>query len=85
MPINGPAEEAKCENLEMVMVGDDPEKFFLIGAQLPSQEKEELVEFLRKNIDVFAWNAYEEPGVDSSFICHNLNVNPSITPKKKLF
>ena len=67
------------------MVGDDPEKFFLIEAQLPPQEKEELVEFLRKNIDVFAWNAYEEPGVDSSFICHNLNVNPSITPKKKLF
>ena len=83
MPINGLAEETKCEDLEMVMVGDDPEKFFLIGAQLPPQEKKGLVEFLSKNIDVFAWNAYEAPGVDSSFICHHLNVNPSITPKKQ--
>ena len=65
------------------MVGDDPKKFFLVGAQLPPQEKEELVEFLRKNIDVFVWNAYEAPGVDLSFICHHLNVNPSITPKKQ--
>ena len=32
---------------------------------------------------MFAWNAYEAPGVDSSFICHHLNVNPSITPKKQ--
>ena len=35
------------------------------------------------NIDLFAWNAYEAPGVDPSFICHHLNVNPSITPRKQ--
>ena len=64
------------------MVDDDLEKFFLIGTLLPSQEKEELVEFLGKNVNVFAWNAYEALGVDSSFICHHLNVNPSIIPKK---
>ena len=45
------------------------------------QERDQLVEFLRKNVDVFAWSAYEAPGVDPSFICHHLNVNPSITPK----
>ena len=43
-----------------------------------------MVEFLRKNVDVFAWSAYEAPGVDPSFICHHLNVNPSITPKRQL-
>ena len=42
-----------------------------------------MVEFLRKNVDVFAWKAYEAPGVNSSFICHHLNVNPSITPKRQ--
>ena len=42
-----------------------------------------MVEFLRKNNDVFAWNAYEAPKVDPNFICHHLNVNPSITPKKQ--
>ena len=29
------------------------------------------------------WNAYEAPRVDPSFICHYLNVNPSVTPKKQ--
>ena len=29
------------------------------------------------------WNAYEAPGVDLSFICHHLNVNPFVTKKKK--
>ena len=83
MPINGLAEEAKCEDLETIMVSDDLEKFFLIGAQLPPQEKEELVKFFRENIDLFAWNAYEAPGVDLSFIYHHLNVNPSVIPKKQ--
>ena len=32
---------------------------------------------------MFAWNAYEAPGVDPSFICHHLNVNLSITSKKQ--
>ena len=32
---------------------------------------------------MFVWNAYKAPGVDPSFICHHLNVNPSATPKKQ--
>ena len=83
LPVNGLVDEAKCEDLETIVVGDDPEKFFQVGAQLPHREKEELIEFLRRNINVFAWNAYEAPGVDPSFICHHLNVNPSVTPKKQ--
>jgi len=83
LPTDGPAEEAKCEDLEKVFVGDNSEKFFQVGAQLPPQEKEELVEFLKRNVDVFMWNAYEAPRVDPSFICHHLNVNPSATPKKQ--
>ena len=76
-------EGAKCEDLEKIIVGDDPEKFFQVGSRLPPQEKEKLMGFLKKNLDVFAWNAYEAPGVDSNFICHHLNVNPSVTPKKQ--
>ena len=49
----------KCEDLEKVIVRDDPERFFKVGTQMPLLEKEQLVEFLRKNIDVFAWDAYE--------------------------
>ena len=32
---------------------------------------------------MFAWNAYEAPGMDPDFICHHLNVNPSAIPKKQ--
>ena len=39
--------------------------------------------FLKENVDVFAWNACEAPGVNPSFICHHLNVNPSVTPRKQ--
>ena len=83
MSIDKQAEDAKCEDLVKVVIEDDPEKFFQIGSQLPHQEKEELIEFLKRNIDVFAWNAYEALGVDPEFICHRLKVNPLITPRKQ--
>ena len=72
LPIYGTSDEVKCEDLVKITIGDDPE------------EREELVEFLKWNIDVFAWNTYEALGVDPGFICHHLNVNPLITPKKQL-
>ena len=73
----------RCEELEEIVIDGDPEKFFQVGAQLPPREKEELIMFLKRNIDVFAWNAYEDPGVDPGFICHHLNVNLAVLPKKK--
>ena len=75
------AEEVKCEDLERVVVGGDAEKFFQV--RLPPQQKEELVEFLKRNIGVFAWDVCDTPGIDPNFICHRLNVNPSVTPKKQ--
>ena len=73
----------KCEDLDKVVIGDDLERFFQVRARLPLQEKEELVELLRRNVDVFAWDAYEAPGLNPEFICHRLNVDPSATPKKQ--
>ena len=32
---------------------------------------------------MFAWDTYDAPRIDPAFICHHLNVNPSITPKKQ--
>ena len=79
----GPADEVKCEGLDKVVIGDDPERFFQVGAQLPLKEIEELVKLLRRNVDVFAWDAYEAPGLNLKFICHHLNVNPSVTLKRQ--
>ena len=82
-PLETVVENTKCEDLEKVVIGGDAEKFFQIGVKLPPQEKEELVEFLKGNIDVFAWDACDGPGIDPTFICHHLNINPSIAPKKQ--
>ena len=38
---------------------------------------------MKRNVDVFAWDTCEAPGVDPNFICHHLNVNLSITPKRQ--
>ena len=43
----GPAKEASCEDLEKVLVGSDPERFFQVGSELPPQEKETLIDFLK--------------------------------------
>ena len=85
MPGNESTEEAKCEDLEKVAIGDDPKKFFQVGLEIPPQEKEELIGFFRENVDVFAWDTYEAPGVDSSFICHHLNVNHPLLPRSNHF
>ena len=84
LPIGGTSDEMKCGDLVKITIEDDPEKFFQVEAQLPQQERKELVEFLKRNIDVFAWNTYEAPGVDPDFIYHHLNVNSLRTPKKQL-
>ena len=49
-PIDGLVEETKCKDLEKIVVDDDPEKFFQVGAQLPLQEKEELIKFLGRTL-----------------------------------
>ena len=83
LPVEGQAKEAKCKDLEKFVLGVDLERFFQVGSQLPPQQKEELIAFLQKNVDIFAWNAYEASGVDPSFICHHLNFSPLVVPRKQ--
>ena len=47
IPIDGTSDDVKCEDLVNITIGVDPEKFFQVGSQLPQQEREELVEFLK--------------------------------------
>ena len=68
LPIGGTSDEVKCEDLVKITIGDDPEKFFQVESQLPQQEREELVEFLKQNIVVFAWNITRLQGwIQTSF------------------
>uniref|UniRef100_A0A2N9I6X9 Integrase catalytic domain-containing protein n=1 Tax=Fagus sylvatica TaxID=28930 RepID=A0A2N9I6X9_FAGSY len=40
----------------------------------------ELIDFLVGNVDVFAWDPYEVPGVDPNYIEHRLNTDPHSKP-----
>ena len=70
----------------------------MIGSSVTKEERVEMLLFLVQNIDVFAWNPYEVPGVDPyevpgvdpyevpgmdpEFIVHKFNVDPLYLPKK---
>ena len=66
----------------------NPERCTRVGADLEGRIKEDLVQFLRKNIDIFAWSHEDMAGIDPNVITHRLNVCPSsklVRQKKKVF
>jgi hypothetical protein len=44
------------------------------------EEKVELLHFLDKNIDIFAWSTFHFIGVSREVIEHKLQVNPNVKP-----
>ena len=63
-------------------------KFTGIGTSMKMKTKQDLVHFLKKSIDVFAWSHKDMSGIDPSVIIHRLNVYPSSKPvhqKKRVF
>ena len=73
----------QCGELEKIVLGSENDKYFQIGTQLPLAEKEEFLVFLRNNLDVSTRSTYEALRVDLEFICHHLNVNLAITPRRQ--
>ncbi|XP_059664192.1 uncharacterized protein LOC132309961 [Cornus florida] len=60
-----------------------PERTTRVGERLVEEEKQELVDFLSQNADVFAWSHLDMPRIDPSVSCHSLNVNPNAKPVKQ--
>ena len=46
---------------DVLLQEDDPEKFTRIGTGMKEKTKQDLVQFLRKSIDVFAWSHEDMP------------------------
>ena len=66
----------------------NPEKCTRVGASMESKTKQDLVQFLKKSIDVFAWTREDMSGINPSVITYHLNVYPSSMPvrqKKRVF
>ena len=55
------------------------ERYTRVGADLEENSKD-LVQFLKKNVDVFAWSHEDMLGIDPRVITHRLNVSPSFKP-----
>ena len=69
------------EVLEDVLLDEsNPEKFTKIGTSMGEKTKQDLIGFLKKSTDVFAWSHEDMPGIDPSVITHRLNVSPSYKP-----
>ena len=67
---------------------DNPERCTRVGADIEDKTKKDLIRFLRKSIDVFAWSYEDMSSIDPSVITHHLNVYPSSKPvqqKKRVF
>uniref|UniRef100_A0A2N9GE01 Integrase catalytic domain-containing protein n=1 Tax=Fagus sylvatica TaxID=28930 RepID=A0A2N9GE01_FAGSY len=59
------------------------EKYFKIDRELSPVDRTELIDFLTNNVDVFAWDPYEVPGVDPNYIEHRLNIDPHSKPMQQ--
>ena len=77
------------EVLENVLLQeDDLEKFTRIGTGKKEKARKDLIQFLRKSIDVFTWSHDDMLGIDPSVITHRLNAYPFsklVRQKKRVF
>jgi hypothetical protein len=59
-----------------------PKQTVIISKDLTSQDEEKLISCLSRNKDVFAWSALDLVRVSRTVIEHNLDIDPSMRPKK---
>jgi hypothetical protein len=72
-----------CETKRVLLDAMVLDQTVVIGSDLSADEEENLVQFLQKKKDVFAWSTKDLTGVNRSFIEHKLNIDPSIKPRKQ--
>ncbi|KAL2248189.1 UNVERIFIED_CONTAM: Retrovirus-related Pol polyprotein from transposon [Sesamum indicum] len=70
-----PSEEYKAIQLAT----EDPSKTTRIGSHMNEGEMA-MIDFLRKNADMFAWSPSDFTGIDPEVIVHRLNVDPMARP-----
>ena len=67
---------------------EKPDKTTNIGIKMDGRIRKVVIEFLKDNIDVFAWTHEDMPSIDPSIISHKLNVDLSmrlIKQKRRVF
>ena len=63
--------EKIAKDLEDVeLVKGDPSKVMKVGGELDLLIKEKIVEFLKKNLEIFTWTHEDMPGINGKVIEH---------------
>ena len=74
-------EENKVEALETVaLVENGTTKTTRIGTTLSPKIRTRLIQFLKENLDIFAWSHEDMSGISAKIIQHKLNVDPERKP-----
>ena len=74
-------DEDKIEALEVVELAEgEVNKTTKIGITLSPEMRTRLIQFLKENIDVFAWSHEDMPGIAPEVIQHKLNVDSKRKP-----
>ena len=77
-------EEEKVEALETV----EPMKTTRVGTTMSADTTKKLVQFLKENLDIFAWSHKDMPGISTEIIQHKLDVDPekkSVQQRRRVF
>ncbi|KAJ8506676.1 hypothetical protein OPV22_007562 [Ensete ventricosum] len=87
MPL-GPEESARDTHstkkvLELSLDPNRPDKLVKVGSELTKNQQVQLIDFLRKNDDVFAWSPNDMSGVDPEIAQHYLNISLDARPVKQ--
>ncbi|XP_065637740.1 uncharacterized protein LOC136070974 [Quercus suber] len=76
--------EEKVEALEVVeLIKGEATKTTRIGTTLSPEMRTKLIQFLKENLDIFAWSHDDMPGISPEVIQHKLNVDPERKPIKQ--
>ncbi|KAI3455044.1 hypothetical protein Pfo_011707 [Paulownia fortunei] len=72
------------ELINIELIPRDGTRTTRIGTQLSPELADRMTQFLRNNIDIFAWNVRDLEGIDPGVAVHHLNVEPACNPKDKV-
>ena len=65
----------------MVNLGTNDEKIEVkIGSSLDLSTKKEIVDLLKKYVDIFAWSYQDMPGLSTEIVEHQLPMRPECKP-----
>ena len=63
--------------------GSNPDHHVGIGSELKGKVRRDIIAFLKRNKNTFAWSTEDMPGISIDVVSHQLNVDPSFKPIKQ--